>query len=99
MENKQFEKWLINKCINPEKSNLGVTDDELLARVMEDFFFDELPLSMQKGVYEEFFKSKGIQISADLLDIDKAFEILELSEAGKKGAKAGEEMRDKLLGK
>ena len=38
--------------------------------------FDQLPESMQKGVYEEFFKEHGIQLSVGLISIGDAFEIL-----------------------
>lgn len=51
----------------------------------------------------DFFRlevQSGLTREATLINaIKKAFEILELAEAGKKGAKAGEEMRDNLLGK
>jgi len=67
--NKQFEEWL--------KANYR---HDMYMDYNADFcsyqIFDQLPSSMQKGVYEEFFKEQGIQLSVDLVSIEEAFEIL-----------------------
>lgn len=59
----QFEKWL-NK--QQQKRNINyTTEGELLERVLNEYFMNELPFSMQSGVYLEYLDSVGYYVFPD----------------------------------
>ena len=55
--NEQFKKWYREYYLNPKSQ-----DAEFTEKIMQDFFFDEIPFSMQWGVYLQFFDSINIKI-------------------------------------
>ena len=74
-DNKQFREWL--SVLRKHPTDRVFSNCELSLQ-MKGYDFEDWPLSMKKGVYEEFFREQGVQLNVELISIEDAFEILKL---------------------